>query len=203
MNFETIKLVHKIIVMIFVLIYLVKTIMLVAGKTNALKRLSKVVKVPEMIISFLFLATGAWMVVLLGTLQTILMIKIALVLASIPLAVVAFKKQNKVLGILAFLFIISAYGMAEMSKIPKVRPTAAGAEVVGQDLYKSNCQNCHGPKGNLGNNGATDLSTSVKNHTEVMTMITNGKGLMPSYASLSDAEKDAVAAYIEALRAVK
>ena len=200
MNFETIKIIHKIIVMVFVLIYLVKTILLLANKTNALKKFTTVFKVPEMIISTLFLATGVWMVMLLGTMQTILIIKIVLVLASIPIAVVAFKKQNKILGILSFLLIISAYGMDEMAKIPKIKHTPEGAEVIGQDLYKNNCQNCHGPKGNLGNNGATDLALSTKNHTEVMTIINNGKNLMPSYMSLSDAEKDALAAYIESLR---
>jgi len=200
MNFDTIKLTHVIVVNIFILIYLVKTILLVANKKNALQKFSKVFKVPEMIISSLFLVTGIWMILLLGTLQTILIIKIILVLTSIPIAIIGFKKQNKALGVVAFLLIIAAYGMAEMSKKPKVTPTASGAEVNGKDLYHNNCQNCHGPKGDLGNNAAKDLSVSTMDHNTALLLLNNGKNLMPSYSILSDQEKDAVITYIETLR---
>ena len=200
MDFQTIKLTHVIIVNIFILIYLIKTTLLVANKTTSLLKVSKIFKVPEMIVSTLFLITGVWMIVLMGTLQTILIIKIILVLASIPIAVVAFKKQKKALGILSFLLIIAAYGMAEMSKKPKVCATPAGVEVNGKELYHNNCQNCHGPKGDLGNNDAKDLSQSIMDHNTALLLLNNGKNKMISYNSLTDAEKNAVLSYIETLR---
>lgn len=203
MNFDAIKLTHVIVVNIFILIYLVKTILLVTNKTEGLSKFTKIFKVPEMIISVLFLVTGIWMIVLLGTLQTLLIIKIILVLAAIPIAVIGFKKRIKVMGVVAFLLIIAAYGMAEMSKIPKVKETSTNGVVSGKDLYENNCQSCHGPKGNLGNNGAKDLTLSIMDHNAELLIINNGKSPMPAYNSLSDAEKEAVATYIETLRGNK
>ena len=203
MNFDTIKLTHVIVVNIFIVIILVKTILLVLSKTNGLLKFSKIIKVPEMIVSFLFLITGIWMIVLMGTMSTFLIIKIILVLAAIPIAIIGLKKQIKVMGVLAFLLVIAAYGMAEMSKIPKVKETTANGVVSGKDLYENNCQSCHGPKGNLGNNGAKDLTLSIMDHNAELLIINNGKSPMPAYNSLSDAEKEAVATYIETLRGNK
>ncbi len=199
MNFDTIKLTHVVVVNVFILIYLIKTVLLVANKPTSLQRFTRVFKIPEMIISVLFLATGIWMIALLGTLQTLLIVKIVIVLTSIPVAIIAFKKQNKMLAVLAFVMIIGAYGMAEMSKIPKVKASANGV-VDGQDIYKNNCQNCHGAKGNLGNNGAKDLSLSSMDHNSELSIINNGKNMMPAYDKLSDAEREAVATYVETLR---
>ena len=141
------------------------------------------------------------MIVLMGgVLHRMMIIKIAIVLISIPLAVIGFKKQNKALAIIAFLFVFMAYGLAEMSKVPKVKPTPEGQAINGKELYKSNCQSCHGPKGDLVNNGSVDLSLSTIDHNKELIIINDGKSPMPAYNSLSAAEKDSLISFIEGLR---
>jgi len=201
MTFSNIKLVHLVVVNLFLLLYLVKTILLVANKSKSLNSLTKVMKVPEMIISTLFLITGVWMIVLMGgILHRMLLIKILIILAAIPMAVIGFKKQNKALAVIAFLFVVGAYGIAEMGKHPKVKPTPEGQAISGMELYKSNCQSCHGPKGNLGNNGSADLSLSTIDHGKELQIINDGKTPMPAYNNLSAAEKDSLISFIEGLR---
>ena len=85
---------HKLVVVLFLLIYIIKTVLLLIGKTENLEVFTKKVKVPEMIISFLFLVTGAVMLFQLPEIKTLLIIKIVAVFASIPLAVVGFKKKR-------------------------------------------------------------------------------------------------------------
>ncbi|MEI6816681.1 MAG: SirB2 family protein [Bacteroidota bacterium] len=203
MNFDQIKLTHVIVVNIFLLSYLVKTILLLFNKKPSLAKFTKVFKVPDMVISFAFLVTGVWMIVLLGTVQPMLIVKIVMVLASIPIAVIAFKKHNKIMAIITMLLIIGAYGIGEMSKVPKVWKTPESATVSGADLYLHNCQNCHGPKGDLANNGSKDLSQSTIDHATILSLLANGKNLMPSYGKLTDAEREAVAVYAEGLRQAK
>jgi mono/diheme cytochrome c family protein len=201
MTFSNIKLIHLVVVNLFLVLYLVKTILLVANKSTSLNSLTKAMKVPEMIISTLFLITGVWMIILMGgILHRMMIIKIVIVLAAIPMAIIGFKKQNKALAVFAFLFVVGAYGIAEMAKVPKVKPTPEGQAISGVELYKSNCQSCHGPKGDMGNNGAADLSLSSIDHNKELQIINDGKKPMPAYNSLSAPEKDSLITFIEGLR---
>ena len=109
-------LIHKICVTAFLVIYLIKTILLLSGAQSALDRFAKIFKVPEMIISTGFLVTGIWMYTQIGAIKSMQIIKLVAVVASIPLAVIAFKKKNKALAVLSFVLILMAYGLAEMSK---------------------------------------------------------------------------------------
>ena len=77
--------IHGISVMLFLLTYVIKTILLFTSK-GMLEKYSKVTKVPEMIISTLFLVTGIWLFVILGGIKTMQIIKLVLVFLSIPLA---------------------------------------------------------------------------------------------------------------------
>src|SRR5688572_27832370 len=99
--FETIKLIHIISVILFLLLYFVKTILLISNKNDALTKLSKTLKVPEMIISFAFLGTGIYMLTQVGEIIPLLIAKIAVVFLSIPIAVIGFRKRNKILGALS------------------------------------------------------------------------------------------------------
>src|SRR3954469_25112700 len=98
---------HLISVNLFLLIYLVKTVLLLTNKNEGLARFTKMVKVPEMIISTLFLATGIYLLVQVGTTK-LLLIKIGMVVLSIPVAIIGFKKKNKILALLSLLMIIGA-----------------------------------------------------------------------------------------------
>lgn len=96
--YKTIYYTHLVSVMLFLMIYLVKTVLLVSNKEEALTKFTKIFKVPEMIVSVLFLITGIYMLTQIPEIKTFMVIKIVLVIVSIPVAVVGFKRRNKVLG---------------------------------------------------------------------------------------------------------
>lgn len=129
-----------------------------------------------------------WM---LGGIKFMHIIKFVFVFLAIPLAVVGFRKKHKPLALLAFCFIIFAYGLAEMSKnkpfIPaKVEVRNAGSEpyVSGEQVYLANCVFCHGVDGKKMYRGAIDLTKSTLSPELIAQMVREGsKGKMPSYAN--------------------
>lgn len=102
---------HTLLVTLFVLSFLIKTYLLLTNKQASLANYRKKMLVPEMIISVLFLIVGIWMMVLARYYVEFnwFWIKLILVLATIPLGIVAFKRNNKALALLTlliFLFIL-------------------------------------------------------------------------------------------------
>ena len=81
-------------VLLFTLIYLIKTILLLSDKEELLEKFKKKTKVTEMIVSFGFLATGIFLITQVPEINKFMIIKLVLVFASIPLAVVGFKKKK-------------------------------------------------------------------------------------------------------------
>ncbi len=197
---------HKLVVILFLLHYFIKTLLLLMNKKELLEKYSKPTKVPEMIISTLFLLTGIVMIAKGAVMNTYMYIKIAAVLVSIPLAVVGFKKQNKGLAGLAFLLIVTAYGLAEMSKISKSEvkidtTTLSGDPVtVGKVIYANNCIACHGPGGDLMAAGAKNLRNSGLDDAAIKAIIRNGKNSMPAYKTLTEEQLDGLLAYVRTLR---
>lgn len=200
--------IHGISVMLFLLTYVIKTVLLFTSKAM-LERYSKVTKVPEMIISTLFLVTGIWLFVLLGGIKVLHIIKLIFVFLSIPIAVIGFKKQNKGLALLSLVLIVGAYGMAEASKnkpfIPaKVAITgdATSEAGLGAKVYFENCAFCHGTDGKKMYRGAKDLTQTQFGFDDVQQMVRDGsKGKMPGYtAVLSDQNIVAVANYVQSMR---
>ncbi|MBA3704595.1 MAG: SirB2 family protein [Bacteroidetes bacterium] len=193
---------HLISVNLFLLIYMVKTILLLANKDESLAKLTKAIKVPEMIISTLFLITGIYMLTQIPEIKTLMIIKIIAVFVSIPLAVIGFKKKNKALAVLAFLLIVGAYGMAEMSKKQKSAAVEIPVTSVnGEEIYTANCSRCHGDDGKSGLMGSNDLSVSMMSMEEKIEIIKNGKGVMNPFAGqLNDEQIKAVAEYTETLK---
>jgi mono/diheme cytochrome c family protein len=194
---------HLVSVILFMVIYLVKTILLLANSTERLRSVTKAVKVPEMIVSFLFLATGVYMLTKLPSINTLMWIKIACVLASIPLAVVGFKKGNKALAVLAMLLIIGSYGLAEMSH--KKLATGGSGELTttstGKEIYIANCKQCHGEDGTAGVMNSANLKESTMDKNTLFGTIKSGKGTMVGYDGvLSDEQINAVVEYVETLR---
>ena len=78
---------HTLFVVVFTLIYLIKTILLLSDKNDLLETFKKKSKIVEMIVSFGFLATGIYLMVKMPIIPMIMYVKIGLVLLSIPLAV--------------------------------------------------------------------------------------------------------------------
>lgn len=188
---------HWLVVTLFFLIYVVKTVLLLSNRQDLLQKFTKVIKVPEMIISALFLITGVYLLTQVPEIKTIMWIKIALVLASIPVAVIGFKKGNKILAALSLLMITASYGLAEMSRKQKSVVVPEGiAAADGKSLYEANCKLCHGDDGKLGAAGAKDISVTQMDVATIKQTILQGKGMM-NKIEMTDEQAAAVAAYVE------
>ena len=200
-SFEIIKKTHFAVVTIFFLIYLIKTFLLLANKSEALQSFTKKVKVLEMIVSFLFLATGVYLMFLSPEIKPMLIIKITIVFLSIPLAVVGFKKQNKGLATLSFLLILAAFGMGEMMKKKTAVVSEAAVNTDGSinahEIYSTNCAKCHGEDGKAGITGASDLSVTQLSNDSISSIIRNGRNTMGKIEGLTPEQTQAIAAYIK------
>lgn len=189
--FSTFLKIHSISVTIFFLIYFIKTLLLLSNAHQALEKFKSYTKVLEMIVSTLFLITGIYLITQIPEIKTMLIIKLLLVALSITVAIIAYKKSNKILALLSLLFIVSAYGLAEMSRTKKV-----SSEVVdGKTLYESTCAVCHGADGKLGMAGASDLSQTQLQQNEIVQIILNGKNAMPK-VQMTEEQANAVAKYV-------
>ena len=204
---------HKLVVVLFILIYLIKAILLLFGNKATLDRFSKFIKIPEMVVSFLFFVTGIVMLNSLAEFTVLFTIKLLLVVIAIPIAVVAYRKYNKMLGVLAILLLISVYGVAEMYKAQFGKkkeiastitdPKAADYNVTshGKALYSAQCIVCHGEDGKANLAGAKDLTLSEQTDQEVIDLIKSGKNAMPKMASIyNDDELNALVSYVKSLR---
>jgi mono/diheme cytochrome c family protein len=190
---------HTLVVTLFLLIYVIKTILLLGNKNDLLQKFTKAVKVPEMIVSALFLITGIYLATQQpfgGKYDYLLWIKIAMVMASIPLAVIGFKKANKVLAALSLLLITGSYGLAEVyakRKAIQVEKPLVGTD--GYALYQSNCALCHGTNGDKGVAGAANLRNTAMNSAELKRVILKGKGSMPAI-QVSDEDAQLISDYV-------
>jgi cytochrome c553 len=204
MSADFILKIHISSVTVFVAFYLVKTFLLLSGKDATLDVFSKKTRFVEMIFSLLFLITGISLIIITGGIKTLQIVKLVLVFASIPLAVIGFKKKIKVLASCSLLMLISAYVLAEAarSKPYPVKHAPANEQADGKYLFEHNCIYCHGTDGKKSYREAADLSLSVKDAAKVTAVIKNGSNnKMPAYGGLlSEKEIQAVADYIITLR---
>ena len=192
---------HYLVVTLFLLIYVVKTILLLGNRSDLLQKFSKAIKVPEMIVSFLFLLTGIYLATQMpfgGKYDYLFWIKIVMVFASIPLAVIGFKKSNKVLAALSLLLITGSFGLAEVfHKKKAMADNSSIASNDGKALYEANCKLCHGDDGKLGMAGAKNISVSALDLAGIKDIILHGKGAMPA-AAVNDEQAQAIAEYVNA-----
>lgn len=187
---------HYLFVVLFTLIYLVKTILLLSDRNELLDKFKKKTKVAEMIVSFGFLATGIYLLTQLPVVTMYHIIKISLVFISIPLAVIGYKKQNKVLASLSFFLIVMSFGLAHKAKDAKAGQKSVA--INGKEIYQEKCALCHGNDGKLGLSGAKDITATALNHTDIVTLIANGKNTMPAFnTTLNNEQIEAVTNYIE------
>jgi mono/diheme cytochrome c family protein len=199
-TFEIIKKTHFVVVTIFFLIYLIKTILLLANKKDALQSFTKKIKIIEMIVSFLFLATGIYLMSQIPEIKPMLIIKITIVLLAIPLAIVGFKKGNKGLATLSFVLILAAFGIGEMMKNKKAVVSEQAINTDGSinthELYTANCAKCHGEDGKAGITGASDLSVTQLSNDSISSIIVNGRKNMGKVEGLTLEQTKAIAAYV-------
>jgi len=204
---------HRLVVTLFLLLYIIKAALLILNRKEALEKVTKVTRIPEMVISTLFLVTGVWLLFEIAEINVMHIVKIGMVLASIPVAVIGFRKGNKILAALSVLLLLGVYGIAEANKIG-VNDEPIAANIItetqaegydqlthGEALYTRNCVVCHGPEGNLQLSGAKNLQVSQLSDEEMKTLIVNGKNGMPAYGKLyKEEETSAVIAYVKVLR---
>jgi uncharacterized membrane protein SirB2 len=199
--FETIKLIHKISVILFLLIYFIKTILLISNKEDLLAKLSKSLKVPEMIVSALFMLTGIYLLTQIPEIKPLMIVKVGLVFLSIPIAVIGFKKKNKILGALSLLMITASYGLAEIAAKNKAKVSdqaiTSDGKIDGKQIYTDNCSICHGSDGKLGMAGAADISAIKLDTIGIINVVLDGKGSMKKVEGLSKEQAKSVAIYIK------
>lgn len=196
---------HNLFVSLFLFHYILKLVFLLTNRKDALERYSKTMRIPEIVLSVGFLVSGGWMLVSGAVFSTFLIIKLVCVFASIPLAIIGFKKGNKVLAFIAVALIILSYGLAEMNKKAKAGPkvdTSSIADPItaGKLIYTNSCVTCHGSDGKLGGSGSKDISVTLLSVEDQKALIKNGKNAMPGYRDLSDEQVDAVVQYIATLK---
>jgi len=194
---EAISLTHRITVTLFFLIYVIKTVLLLSNRADLLQKFTKSTKVIEMIVSALFLITGVYLMTSLEHIPTLLWVKIILVLGSIPIAVIGFKKGNKILAALSLLMITASYGLAEVQKKKREKgEVVAVNNVNGKEIYEAKCSVCHGNDGKARLSGASDLSKTLMAADSIKFMIQNGRRTMVK-VDITDEQATAVAAYVE------
>ena len=90
-----------------------------------------------------------------------------------------------------FSFLIMVVACSESSRSPKS----------GREVFRTYCVVCHGAKGNLGMNGAKDLTNSSLTLQERIHIITNGRKTMQSFEkTLTKEEIAKVAVYTMTLK---
>jgi mono/diheme cytochrome c family protein len=194
---EAISLTHRITVTLFFLIYVVKTVLLLSNRADLLQKFTKSTKVIEMIVSALFLITGVYLMTQLAHVGTLLWVKIILVLSSIPIAIIGFKRSNKILAAFALLLITASYGLGEVGKKKREKGTEITADKIdGHEIYEAKCSVCHGNDGKAGLSGASDLSQTQMAADSIKFIIQNGRRTMVP-VDMTDEQAVAVAAYVE------
>jgi len=207
---------HVTVVLLFILLYTIKVYLLLANKPASLDKLRNKTKIVDAVLGSLIIITGAYLTFIAPAIETYLIVKIVLVIASIPVGIIAMKKLNKPLAIAALLIYVYVFAIAKTKSLSlKKEAFVAPVSVVttdsiqteapsikeGEVIYTSLCALCHGPDGKLMLNGAKDLSVSKLSDEEIITMVKNGKGLMtPFKDQLNDKQLESVKLYVKSLR---
>ena len=108
---------HVLAVILFLILFLIKAFMLFTNKLRGLDKMKRWTKVPDMILGLLILLTGGYLIWLYPAMPGWLIIKVIVVLAAIPLAIVGLKKQHKPLVALSLICFIYVYGVAETKSL--------------------------------------------------------------------------------------
>ncbi|WKV12996.1 c-type cytochrome [Marivirga harenae] len=214
---------HVLVVTLFLLFLLFKTILLLANKKELLTKIRTKLKMVDPILGVLMLATGGYLLSLYGAAApTYLWVKLIIVLIIIPIGIVSFKKENKAMAIITLILTFYIYGVSEVGSLNFSKgetvavntesPANDAQEVIidgaiadllktGKEVYLAECKKCHGKGGKKGLFKSPDLTESKLNLSERVAWIKKGQGVMPAYENeLSESEIEAVALYLDELK---
>lgn len=203
---------HNLVVSLYLLQLLVRVVMMVAASPTTVEKYVKAMRVPHIVLSILMVATGTFLMFRTpGGTQPYILVKLLLVLASIPLGVIGSKRKSVALTAFAFLLLAGTMVIAytkpaflRSSSSTAVKGSKEGLDMTkvkaGQPLYELRCTLCHGADGAAGFQKAADLSASKMADADILTIIKNGKGVMPPNSDLGEAEVEQVKEYVKYLR---
>jgi uncharacterized membrane protein SirB2 len=206
--------IHVLVVILFLILFLTKAFLLFLNKPKNLDKSRASTKMLDIVCGTLMLVSGGYLAFQYnGPLPAWLLVKLVLVLAAIPLAIVGLKRHSKLLTAVVVLIFGYVYGVAETKSL-KIRADKGEAVAVSPNgkvgtasphpgkashpilaqlegtqlentkaIYTALCANCHGQDGQKGASGAVNLQKSTLNVAERREVIANGRGLMPGYSS--------------------
>ena len=203
---------HTTMVFLYLIILGIRVILFAMGNTGALESFSKRTRMIGIVASILLLATGIFLMVRspLG-LEPFIFAKMGLMVASIPVGIIGFKRKKLPLAVLSFLLLCGSLVLAytkpaflrSSADVKGISADAGNDKAVleaGKVVYESACKLCHGPSGDAGFQGAKNLQQSTMADAEIKTLIRQGKGMMPANTDLSDKQVEDVIAYVKYLR---
>ncbi len=198
---------------IFFLLYLIKTILLLANQYEALQSFSRRTRIVEGIFGGLMLLTGIYLYFTSAFAgQMWLTIKIAGVLLFVFLGVTSFRKRNKLLAVFNlflffYLFVISRTKTLTgketwiEERLGQLHQLPADPAARGKILYTQLCAPCHGADGMATRSGAKKLTESEVSFFQIPEIIRQGPKTMPAFGPyLSEEDIQAVTQYVLTFR---
>ncbi len=214
---------HHLIVVAFLLLYAYKIGLLLAGRPDLLAYLRARAPWLDGVLGGAVLLSGGGLALgYAGAWPWWLVVKIGLVLALLPLALVALRRGQRGLAVATLLGFAYLYGVGYTRSLaltpgsaaetpttptnPRTGRTLAAPDstqtggLIGKLVYKQNCIRCHGRNGDMCLNGARNLQQSVMPLASRIALISQGRGLMPAFSPrLTPEQVGAVARYSQTL----
>lgn len=215
---------HITTVILFLIFFTFKTFLLLINKNSTLDRIRNKTKLVDIILGALLLASGIYLLIVIGNTQTYMIAKIILVCIAVPLGIVGLKKNNKLLSVLSLGIFVYVYAIAGTKNLALdkenyeldgitfqyeggdgeneiLKATESATLQQGKVIFKVLCVECHGEDGQKDSSNPANLAKSSLSLEEKAIVITNGRGEMMGFdAELSEHEIELVAAYTETLQ---
>jgi cytochrome c553 len=204
---------HTLVVVLYILVLLVLAFFIISGRQNAFYTIRAKLRIPRIALETLMLGTGVYLMLKAPDGFAVYnLIKYALIIMGIGLAVVAFLKMNKfaIIGsIIVFVYIFMLSKQRNFLLQPETEritsqlatlPPTANLLDKGKIIYTIACTRCHGETGESQFRKAKNLKQSVIPIETAQHIIKVGQNAMPAFAHLNDEQIQAVSTYIQKLK---
>lgn len=219
---------HHVVILAFLVFYAYKVVLLLTGQTTMLDSLRARLPWLDGVLGTGVLLSGGYLALgYAGAWPWWLVVKIILVLALLPLSLVALRQKNRLLGLLTLLVFGYVYGIGYTRSLtlhrtpygespttptdPRhgrmlsdggtaARDTISTGGLIGKMLYRENCIRCHGLNGDKCLYGARNLQQSTLSLEARIALVSHGRGKMPAFSPrLNDQQLQAVARFSQTL----